>query len=394
MLGGAVLIAPGVSYSQNWIQKTTNYKWNDARKKVDTSFHKGIFIEHQASFSLGLNTALFGMYQFKSKKLMAIRHVVRPSLSFSYTPDFNAKHIKPVIVDTLGTKLMYNEIGGFFYNYSFSRQGASISFQLDNSLEGKIRSKKDTTDGGIKKIRLLDAYGFSTSYNLMADSFALSQFNLYARTTLFEKVNITASAILNPYDYNNRGLPVNKLFRKNGKFSLGRLTTANLSLNTDFKSKPKDPEKAKQQQTKPLKDILNDPNLIDQQNLLDYMRQNPAEFVDFNIPWSISLGVSVYYYQQFDFDYSIKKKLTASANFNGNVNLTEKWNLNANGYYNFDTRKLQTFQMNITRDMHCWQMSISVTPVGLYRYFSINISPKASILQDLKINRTRYFTNY
>jgi hypothetical protein len=65
-----------------------------------------------------------------------------------------------------------------------------------------------------------------------------------------------------------------------------------------------------------------------------------------------------------------------------------------NGYYDFDSRKLQTFQMTISREMHCWQMAISATPVGLYRYFNITISPKSSVLQDLRINRTRYFTSY
>jgi hypothetical protein len=141
-----------------------------------------------------------------------------------------------------------------------------------------------------------------------------------------------------------------------------------------------------------MNEILNDPTLIDQQNLLDDIRQNPSEFVDFNIPWTIGLGFSLTFYEQLKPDYSgFTKKLNSNLNFNGSFLLSPKWNFMVNGFYDFDTKKLQMFQMNISRDMHCWQMSISVTPVGLYRFFSINISPKASVLQDLKINRTRTF---
>src|SRR5258705_1023142 len=97
----------------------------------------------------------------------------------------------------------------------------------------KVRSKKDTTNGGVKKIKLIDGYGFSTNYDLKADSFALANPNFYVHTTLFEKINITANAILNPYDYDNRGFPVNKLFSRNGKFYLGRIVNGGASVSTD-----------------------------------------------------------------------------------------------------------------------------------------------------------------
>jgi lipopolysaccharide assembly outer membrane protein LptD (OstA) len=143
-----------------------------------------------------------------------------------------------------------------------------------------------------------------------------------------------------------------------------------------------------------LNEILADPNLTDQQNLIDYMQHNPGEFVDFNIPWSVSLSFSLYYNQQFKPDYSgFEKKFNSNISVNGSFSLSPKWMFTANGYYDLTTNKIQMFQMNISRDMHCWQMSIGVVPVGLYRSFNINISPKSSILQDLRVNRTRTFTN-
>ena len=136
--------------------------------------------------------------------------------------------------------------------------------------------------------------------------------------------------------------------------------------------------------------------MADQQRLLDYMRQNPAEFVDFNIPWQFSLSYSLYYQQQFKSDYTgFEKKFTSSANFSGSFSLTPKWMFNVNGFYDFDTKKIQTFQLAISREMHCWQLSINVTPVGPYRYFNFTVSPKSGLLQDLRINRSRsFYTGY
>jgi hypothetical protein len=165
-------------------------------------------------------------------------------------------------------------------------------------------------------------------------------------------------------------------------------------MSTSFQSKPKDPQKEEQKQ-KQLQQDLGSPELIaDQQRLLDYMRQNPSEFVDFNIPWQVSLSLSVYFREVLKPDYTgFEKDFSSNVNFNGSFNLTPKWNFSTSGYYDFDTKKMQTFQLGISRDMHCWQMSINVS-FGLYRFYNISISPKSSVLQDLRINRTKYFTNF
>jgi LPS-assembly protein len=230
----------------------------------------------------------------------------------------------------------------------------------------------------------------------LRDSLKLDLFNLYFRTTLFEKINITANSTFDPYQTDERGADINKYaWQGPGKFKLGRLTYGSISMSTSFKSKPKDPKKDEERK-KQSEERLNDPLLIaDQRQLLDYMRQNPSEFVDFNIPWQVSLGYSLSFSTRLKADLkTFEKDFRSNLNFNGSFSLTPKWNFSVNGYYDFDTRKLQTFQMAINREMHCWQLSINVTPIGLYRSFNFSISPKASVLQDLKINRTRFFSNY
>ncbi len=395
VLGGAVIISPGISYSQVWIAQKFRRSWNPVSKKVDTTLTKGIFIDNQAAFSINFNTAIFGIYQFKKSRIVAIRHVIRPALSMNYRPDLSKQHFYKIQVDTFANEREFSEFDGALYSgFSKGRTGG-IGFQLDNNLEMKWRSKKDTGETAIKKIKLIDGYGFSTGYNFLRDSMKLDHFSLYVRTTLFEKISINANATLDPYQTDERGNDIGKYAWQGGKFKPGRLTSGNISISTSFKSKPKDPKK-EEDRKKQVQQRLNDPNVIaDQQRLMDYMQQNPSEFVDFNIPWQVSFGYSLSFFNRLKSDYSgFEKDFASNINFNGSFNLTPKWNFSATGYYDFDTRKLQTFSMAISREMHCWQMSINITPVGLYRYFSFSISPKASVLQDLKINRTRSFPNF
>lgn len=395
ILNGAIIVAPSVSYSQVWIAQKFRRSWNTVNKKVDTTITKGLFTDHNLSFSIGLNTAIYGTYQFKKSRIVALRHVIRPSLSFNYKPDLSKSHFYNTQIDTNGYKMRFSEYEGALYSGFGEGRTGGIGFQVDNNLEMKWRSRKDTSNGGIKKIRLIDGYGFTTGYNFLRDSMKLDMISLYLRTTLFEKISITANSVLNPYQADSLGMDINKFAWEGGKFKLGRLTYGSISVSTSFSSKPKDAKKAEDRK-KLTQQRLNDPDLIgDQQRLLDYMQQNPSEFVDFNIPWQVSLSYSLFFSNRLRSDLrGFEKDFNSNVSFNGSFNLTPKWNFSVNGYYDFDTRELQQFTMSINREMHCWQMSINVTPVGRYRYFSFSISPKSSVLQDLRINRTRSFSNF
>ncbi|MDZ4795368.1 MAG: putative LPS assembly protein LptD [Bacteroidota bacterium] len=394
ILGGAVIVAPSVSYSQVWIAQKMRRKWNTARQKADTTVTKGFFTDHQMNFALSFSTALFGTYQFKKSRIIAIRHVIRPSISMNYKPDLSKKHF---YTDTIspGFAFRTSEYEGALYSGFGEGRTGGLSFSLDNNLEMKWRSKKDTGENAIKKIKLIDGYGLSTGYNFLRDSMKLDLISLYLRATLFEKINITANTVLNPYQTDARGADISKYAWEGGKFKLGRLTYGSISMSSSFSSKPKDPKKDAERK-KQNQQLINDPAVIaDQQRLMEYMQQNPAEFVDFNIPWQLTLGYSLFFSTRLKTDLSgFEKEFSSNVNFSGSFNLTPKWNFSMNGYYDFDTKQLQTFQMSINREMHCWQLSINVTPVGLYRSFNFSISPKASVLQDLKINRTRSFTNF
>lgn len=429
ILGGAVNVSPSVSYSFDIIDKRTTFTYDQIDGR-DTNYMKRDYppgIRQRASFGLGFNTALFG--KFRLNKDAQLRHVARPTLGFNYTPDLTRREWDDVQVDAAGTRVLYNKLDQNPYlnrnmNQFVSRKFGGVTFGFDNNLEMKKRIKKkreepvdstnitafasDSTgkfaqaeegpeekeaEGEFKKIRLIEGFGFNTSYNIYADSLKLAPLNIYFRTNLFEKININAGATLVPYRLNQTGMAINKYAWQGGKASLGTFTNANISMSTSFQSKPKDAEKDKKRQ-EAIDKTLNDPMLqADQQRLLEYMRTNPAEFVDFNTPWSVNISFQLSY-NRGAYDTTRRKwnnTITSSSMFGGSFNLTPKWNFSVNGGYDFATMKVQTVSLAISRDLHCWQMALNVSPIGRYRYYSITISPKAGILQDLKINRNRSF---
>lgn len=391
---GPLQIGPSISFDETWHSRTFIRKWNPLSKQVETISDKGFYRESRMSFGLNFSTALFGTIPFKPKSnIKAIRHVVRPTLGLSYTPDLNKKKWYQSQVDSTGTKMWFDKFNGSqVLNIPEGRSGY-VSFTLDNNLEMKVKDKKDTSAEATKKVRLIDGFGFSTGYNLLADSFALSDFNFYFRNNLFEKISLTAGANITPYQQDPKtGFRKNKYAWQGGNgFSLGHFTSGFVSINTSFTSKPKDDKKQKEKE-KYEKSKRED--FDDQSREMSAIKNNPSEYADFNIPWSVSLAYSLQLNRQLKRDYSgFETVLSQSINFNGDFNLTEKWKVQANGNFDIKTSKLQYLTTSISRDLHCWQLAINVTPIGIQRSFNITISPKSSLLRDLRINRSRSFYN-
>ncbi|MBS1659800.1 MAG: LPS-assembly protein LptD [Bacteroidetes bacterium] len=401
-LKGPVQVTPGMSLQVRTYSQKLFRRYNYITNKIDTvSLQKGMWAAEDVSFSLSLASAIFGTFQNfgRNSTLMGIRHVIRPTLSISYKPDLSKAYyysIRNPHDSGADTKTYRLQRVSYFDGTTYGPFGegtfGGISFGLDNHFEIKTRSKTDTSTAGIKKITIIDGIGFNGSYNYLADSFKLSPIQFYFRSTLFQNINITGGATLNPYQMDTMGFNINKYAWEGKKFSLGKITQGNLAISTSFKSKPKD-EKLAQQKAQ------NQQNQIpltveEQQAQLNYIRNNPGQFADFNIPWSLNLAFALNFVSAEKPDYSgFATTITSSVNWSGDFNLTEKWKIGLNGYYDLKTQKIQSLQASISRDLHCWQMSINVTPVGYTHFFNFTISPKSGILQDLRINRTKYFYN-
>ena len=388
---GPVTITPGISFEEKWFGQQSIKTWNNKTKQVDTSISRGFYRAPNMSFSLGTASRIFGTYKFKkNSSVQAIRHEVRPSISMSYTPDLAASYHYTTQIDSTGRNYRFSKYdGGIGGGYSEGTFGG-MGFGVDNLLEMKLKDKKDTTEGAFKKVKLIEGFGFNSSYNFLADSFALGNFNIYMRTTLFEKLNITSNLTMDPYQTDQQGFRVNKLDIDPTKLKFGNITSGGLSFSTSFKSKSADGKESKQ------KDIPIDPFMTpdEQQRQLQYAKSNPAEFTDFNIPWTLTLSYSFQFSRYMKPDYSgFQINTYSSLNFNGDFSITPKWKLGGTGYIDVAKRSIQQLSMFITREMHCWQLAINVTPIGLYKSFSITVNPKSGILRDLKINRSRTFSS-
>jgi len=390
---GPLQVSPGVSYAETWYQKKTQYQWNQATRKVDTSISKSLYTAREMSFSLGMSTRIFGMFGFrKNSKIQAIRHEIRPSFSINYKPDMNGKYFRNVQFDTAGNKRLYNVFDGNL-NAPFGQgRFGGIGFGIDNNIQMKVKDKKDTAADASKKITLIDGLSITGGYNFLVDSFQLSNLSVSARSNLFDKINITFGGTLDPYRYDTTGRRLNRLVWKDKILTLGRLAGGNISLATSFRGGDK---KKTDQRNQALGRGVNPYTgmpLTEEQEEAAYLSNNPAAYTDFSIPWSISFGYSLRFSSSFDRTIKGFRTVTSSdATFNGTMALTPRWQIGMTGNYNFTTKEVGMISVSVSREMHCWQMSINISPVGRFKFFSIIISPKSALLRDLKINRTRYF---
>lgn len=390
---GVVQLSPSVSFNETWFQVKSTHYYNAAKDTLFTRIQKGFYSARQMAFGLSASTRIFGMISSTRphSKIVAIRHELRPSISVSYQPDFQ-KNNYYYLTDSAGRRTQYSyyesmyNLNGPFSPGSFG----GLSYSIENNLSMKVRNKKDTSAGATKKIPLIDAFSISGSYNFLADSLKFSPVSMNASTNLFGKVSVTAFASFNLYEVDDSGRVINQLIWKHRPISLGRLQSANLSLSSSFQGGNK-----KTGEEPGLKAKSYEPGngySLDQYNQeAAYIQSHPGEYADFNIPWSVNFSYSMTVYKQFLQDFGFKSRLQQNLNFGGTLNLTPKWQLGVQASYNFNLGQLSPFVMSLSRDLHCWQMSVSVVPSGVYRYFSVNISPKSPILRDLRVNKTETY---
>ena len=394
---GPLQVSPTVSYQEKWYQKKLIQKWNAADTTIDTTYQAGFFSARSMSFGVGLSTRIFGMYTFgKNSKIQAIHHEIRPSISFSYTPDMNSQYYYNLQYDSSKNDIRRVSVfdginGGALSETKF----AGLNFGIDNNVQMKVLNPKDTGTNAIKKVTLLESLSLTGSYNFLADSFALSNLSLSGGTSLFNnKITVNGSATLDPYQTDSTGLKdIDKLVWKDKLLTLGRLTQAGISLSTQFKGGD---QKNKNSNAAPGPNPSIDPTSglpLDQyETEMAYISHNPAEFTDFTIPWSINLSYFLNYTRAQALNAA--STISQSVTFSGSLGLTAKWQLSLSSSYNITLGQLGYYTLALSRDLHCWQMSIAINNSAYSRSFTITINPKSALLRDLKLNRSRSYYTY
>jgi hypothetical protein len=388
---GPVQVSPSVSYSEVWTQERYIRRWNSANRKLDTVVQKGFYTARDMSYGIGASTRIFGMFGFgKNSKIQAIRHEIRPLVTLSYKPNMSAASYYNTQIDTLGHYQRFSYYERSLFGYFSEQKFGGLNFSLDNVIQMKVRTSKDTTVK-LKKVSLIDGFNITGNYNFLVDSFQLSPLSVNVRSNLFDKLNITAFAQLEPYLFDTTARRINKLVWTKNPVSLGKLMNGGISLQSSFTGGDKSGNASKSGKNPNVGNYGT--NMDEYQSEAAYIRNNPNEFVDFSSPWDLALSYSLRFSRvpvagsKLTFKTSLFQDLT----FSGNISLSPKWKIGASGSYNITNKELGLLSMNVSRDLHCWQMSLVISPVGRYRFFTINISPKSSLLRDIKVNRTRYF---
>lgn len=384
-----------ISYNERWYVRSIQKTWfsdtlvsgsDTTFGYVETDTIRGFKAARDYSFSSSLSTTFYGMKQFRKGPVKAIRHVVRPSVGFSFMPDFGREQLgyyRTVQVDAEGNTEKYSIFGGSgtfspLYGIPSSQKSGSLNFSLSNNLEMKVRSKKDTITG-TQKIMLIDNLSFSSSYDLARDSLNWSNLSVSGRTTLFKKIQINYGSSYSPYAADSLGRTLNK-FQYSVNKKLFRFNNSNWTLSVGYDLTPK---KTAKKSAPPAS--ASNPEIEDVQN-------NPQLYIDWDNPWSLRVDYNFRYSNQYVFSTkSIKSDLIQTFRVSGDINVTPKWKFSMQTGYDFEMKEFAFTQVTIYRNLHCWEMRFSWVPYGTMKSWNFTINAKASILQDLKLTKKKDF---
>ncbi len=402
-------LTPTFNYTERWYTRKIKQDWDIPSQKVVNDTIYGFHRVYNYSTSLGINTKIYGMYKplFLPKKEIQIRHVITPSVSISAAPDFTTSHYG--YYDSYIQEGKNGERREVRYSYysgqpfgvpSGGKQG-SVNFSISNNLEMKFKDKNDS----IRKVSLIDELGAGISYNMAAETRPWSDLNVNLRLKLGKNYTFSMASTFATYAYefNEKGEVVvgdrtEWSYGRFGRWS-GYGTSFSYTLNNDTFKKlfgKKDEAEEKRKKDKP-------ENGGDEEgaNAEDSGIGMPAKktkeatadadgYQAFKMPWSVSLSTGFNITEDRDKPINRKNmrypyKISLNAlNINGNVKLSNKWAVNFNSGYDFNAKLITNTVFNITRDLHCFTMTASLAPFGMYKYYNFTIRATAQILQDLK----------
>lgn len=399
-------ITPSIRMTDRMYTSKVSRHWDQMRgiEVCDTNY--SLYNVYDFTTSVSLDTKIYGFFQpigFLGKKIKMIRHVLTPSLSFNYSPDFGSPFFgyygQYQYTGANGESLMkrYNYFPNALYGVPGEGKTGSLNYSLGNNLEMKVKSDNDSI--GEKKISLIENLSLSQSYNFAADSMNWSDINSSVLIRVTKGFNLNLSAVWDVYTYqlNEYGNPVrvNVPRWKAGK-GIGRLRSTGTSFSYTFNNDTFK-KKNKKSNSKSENDRNNRQTTEQQSQDIDGEKTGNDYGADFDsdgymkwsIPWSLSVNYSVSYAygafnkQKLEYD----GRITQNLSFSGNLQPTKNWNFSFSASYNFDTHKIAYMNCNIGRDLHCFTMNASFVPVGPYKSYNFHISVKSALLSDLKYDK-------
>ena len=356
--------------------KTLTRNYNPLTNKVEDILNNKIAGYSSFSTSTSLQTVLYGMLNFKKNSaIQAIRHMMTPQIGFNYSPDFSAQ--------SFGYYKNYYNDRGEMTPYSIFDRGIigspnsglvqALSFSINNNVEMKVKSKKDST--GTKKLKIFESLNFNTNYNFAAPKYKWSMFTFNGQTTLFEKLNLNTSLTLEPYQIIFApGSDVGIRTENFGRFSVQGFN-AQLSYPLSEAIFGEKEELAKKYKTKG--EIRNEEYYFDEDN-----------YAHFNQPWSLNINA------QYGYTRSLTRfgNNVASLGLDGSIKLSPFWNITGNLYYDIVNKEIATTQLGFSRDQRSFTINFNWIPYGQYKVYDFFIGIKANILRDAVKYKDRSFT--
>ena len=402
-------IVPSFNYTERWYLRKVKQSYDPSPASTDhvkRDTINGFNRLYDYNLSLQMNTKLYGMYKplFMKSKELQIRHVFTPTVSYTYTPDFGKSRYGYYDTYTYTDEdgevrtVEYSPYEGAVYGYPGKGMSQNISFSVDNNIEMKMKSDKDTT--GYKKISLIDQLGASLSYDVANKRWSDLSMNLRLKLTKSYTFNMNASFATYAYEFDENG---NVVVGDRTEWSYGRFGrfqgysgSFSYTLNNDtFKKlfgKKEEDEKNKDNKGKEENEDEETDEETEEQNNNSNMRKTEKASVDsdgylaFKLPWSVSLSYSYSIREDRSKDINIKTmrypySLTHSLNVSGNFKIGSRWNMTYSTGYDFTSKEMSMTTLNITRDLHCFNMSCGLV-FGPFTSYNFSIRANSSMLTD------------
>lgn len=371
-------VSPSFNYEgrvyTDYIQKREVYTF-DRNDSLVTSFTNDTINALRApfdfSFSLPVTTKVFGVFKFKKGKINAIRHVVTPSVSFNYRPDFSKEvwgYYGQYYPDKPDSLYSYFQAG--LFGYPPAGKSGSLGFSLGNNLDMKVKNSKDTTES-FNKISLLNNLNFSTSYNIAADSLRWSYFVIRGNTTLLKTINLNFNANFDPYIRDSLNVRVNRYeFTENKK--LARIVSGGVSVSGSLNSKKRSESKDIRPETP------------------YFFPNSEISYTAFDVPWDLNITYNFTMTNIFiTAAQEYQKNITQTVSLKGNLSLTKNWRVTARSDYDFTAQKFSYSQLSIYRDLHCWEMSLFIIPYGYLKSYNFRINIKSNVFQGIEYKKEK-----
>ncbi|MDI6400490.1 putative LPS assembly protein LptD [Balneolaceae bacterium ANBcel3] len=375
----SITLSSSISLNEYWYPQTVRKEWNAEEARVETFMQSGFAAGRDFQTSISANTTIYGISQTRIGRFQSFRHTFRPSLSFSYRPDFSESfwgYYRTVQSNADGATQKYSIFEGGIVGGPGSGRQQSLGLTLSNVLEAKEVRRDSTGERNERNVRLIDQFNLNASYNFAADNFNLSDLNASFSTSFIQNLNLRANAVFSFYDTDDDGNRIDRyLWQDSGKFL--RMTSFSLTARTEFRSDggmrgrfepshthfPKHYDPLDQTQFHP----------VDQALL-----HGRVERID--VPWSVSLNFN-YSWRELPGGNSRKTAVLNAQNIQ--VRLTPEWQAGTQIGYDFIEKKLTPSQFNVTRNLHCWDLTFQWNPFSDFKFFLFRLTVRDTRLQGL-----------